>query len=132
MTSIAGLLVWLSILITYVRFHRGAKLQGIDRRALPYFAPCQPYLSYYGLFMIVVILFFAKFTVFIDGQWDTADFVTTYLVRRRRRAASRALRPAFTTHTALSHCAQPIILFPICYVGVYCHKRCGKGDWGSS
>ncbi|TNY24002.1 amino acid permease [Rhodotorula diobovata] len=98
MTSIAGLLVWLSILITYVRFHRGAKLQGIDRRALPYFAPCQPYLSYYGLFMIVVILFFAKFTVFIDGQWDTADFVTTYL---------------------------PIILFPICYVGVYCHKRWG-------
>ncbi|GAA5932163.1 hypothetical protein JCM3775_004255 [Rhodotorula graminis] len=96
MTSISGLLVWLGILITYVRFHRGAKLQGIERRALPYFAPCQPYLTYYGILMIVVILFFSKFTVFIDGQWDTADFVTTYL---------------------------PIILCPICYVGVYVYKR---------
>ncbi|KPV76808.1 uncharacterized protein RHOBADRAFT_48082 [Rhodotorula graminis WP1] len=95
MTSISGLLVWLGILITYVRFHRGAKLQGIERRALPYFAPCQPYLTYYGILMIVVILFFSKFTVFIDGQWDTADFVTTYL---------------------------PIILCPICYVGVYVYK----------
>jgi len=99
MTSISGLLVWLGILITYCRFYRGAKLQEIDRRALPYFAPCQPYLTYYGIFMIVVILFFSKFTVFIDGQWDTADFVTTYLVRPLPRVSE-----AVTHRLTLTDC----------------------------
>ncbi|BGP45246.1 hypothetical protein JCM10450v2_001063 [Rhodotorula kratochvilovae] len=95
-TSVCGLLVWLGIIATYLRFHRGAKVQGIDRRSWPYYAPCQPYLSYYALVMLVTILIFSKFSVFIDGQWSTADFITSYL---------------------------PIMLFPVCYVGAYTWKR---------
>ncbi|GAA6048096.1 hypothetical protein JCM3770_000189 [Rhodotorula araucariae] len=95
-TSVCGLLVWFGIITTYLRFHRGARQQGIDRRAWPYYAPCQPYLSYYALVMLVLILFFSKFSVFIDGQWNTADFITSYL---------------------------PIMLFPVCYAGAYTYKR---------
>jgi amino acid transporter len=37
---------WTGILWTSIRWHKGLKLQGIDRKTLPYTAPLQPYLSY--------------------------------------------------------------------------------------
>jgi len=35
MTSIAGLMTWFGISITYIRFYAGIKAQGISRRELP-------------------------------------------------------------------------------------------------
>ncbi|BGP00891.1 hypothetical protein NBRC10513v2_001015 [Rhodotorula toruloides] len=96
MTSVCGLLVWGSILIVYLRFYWGAKAQGLDRREFAYRAPFQPYLSYYALGMIVIVLIFSKYTVFLKGHWNTADFITSYL---------------------------PIALFPLTYVTVYVWKR---------
>ncbi len=46
MTAICGILSWTGILWTSIRWHKGLKLQGIDRNTLPYRAPFQPYLSY--------------------------------------------------------------------------------------
>lgn len=37
----------------------------------------------YSVSMIFLILFFANYTVFIKGHWDTASFITSYLVRSR-------------------------------------------------
>lgn len=81
--SSCGLIVWFGIGITYLRFFYGLKAQGIDRRELPYRAPLQPYLTIYSVSMIFLILFFANYTVFIKGHWDTASFITSYLVRLR-------------------------------------------------
>lgn len=36
MTSVAGLLTWVGILITYIRWDRGVRAQGIDRTIFPY------------------------------------------------------------------------------------------------
>ena len=44
-SSITGLLTWASILLSYIRFHKGLAIQGIDRDTLPYKAPFQPYAS---------------------------------------------------------------------------------------
>ncbi|GAA5876887.1 hypothetical protein JCM3774_000799 [Rhodotorula dairenensis] len=79
MCASCGLVVWFGIGITYLRFFYGLKAQGIDRKELPFRAPLQPYLTIYALTMIFLILFFANYTVFIDGQWDTASFITSYL-----------------------------------------------------
>jgi amino acid transporter len=81
MTAVAGLLIWWSICFTYLRFYGAAKVQGVDRAALPYRAPFQPYLTYYAIVMISLVLFFSKFAVFVNGHWDTADFVTSVCLR---------------------------------------------------
>lgn len=46
MTAICGIISWTCVLWTSIRWHRGLKVQGIDRSTLPYRAPFQPYLSY--------------------------------------------------------------------------------------
>jgi amino acid transporter len=46
MTAICGMISWTAILYTSLRWHKGLKVQGIDRNTLPYKAPFQPYLSY--------------------------------------------------------------------------------------
>lgn len=57
MTSIAGLMSWFGICVTYVRFHAGMKSQGMDRKSLPYVAPLQPYLGWYGVCSTLFICF---------------------------------------------------------------------------
>lgn len=77
-TAVAGLICWASINLSHIRFQAALKLQGLSRRAtLPYLAPLQPYLSYYGLFFNVLIVLTQGFTAFIP--WDTTTFFTAYV-----------------------------------------------------
>ncbi|THG94146.1 hypothetical protein EW026_g7267 [Hermanssonia centrifuga] len=92
LTAIAGLMTWFGIAVTYIRFHKGMKAQGMDRNALLYKAPFQPFLAWYAAISCIVICFFSAFAVFINHDWDTATFVTNYL---------------------------PFILFPIIYIGAH-------------
>ncbi|CRK28259.1 hypothetical protein BN1708_018342, partial [Verticillium longisporum] len=62
--------------VCHLRFQAALRIQGIDRATLPYAAPLQPYLSWFGLFFIVLILLTNGFTVFID--WSTSDFFAAY------------------------------------------------------
>ncbi|PWY84784.1 hypothetical protein BO70DRAFT_361183 [Aspergillus heteromorphus CBS 117.55] len=77
MTAICGMISWAGILWTAVRWHKGLKVQGIDRKTLPYRAPFQPYLSYYGICVCVVVIIFGGFTAFIH-TFDVSSFITTY------------------------------------------------------
>ncbi|KAF8313225.1 hypothetical protein DL93DRAFT_2081309 [Clavulina sp. PMI_390] len=79
MTSIAGLMTWFGISVTYVRFYAGLKAQGIDRNTLPFKAPLQPFLAWYAIVSTLVIGFFSGFSVFLKNNWVTATFVTNYL-----------------------------------------------------
>ncbi|TFK57378.1 amino acid permease [Heliocybe sulcata] len=79
MTSVAGLMTWFGISVTYIRFHKGFQLQGFDRSTLPYASRLQPYAAWYGAVSCVVICFFSGWSVFLKGNWDTATFVTNYL-----------------------------------------------------
>ncbi|GAA5911107.1 hypothetical protein JCM8208_000278 [Rhodotorula glutinis] len=78
MTSVCGLLTWSGIAFTYIHFHRGLKVQGIDRKLLPYRAPLQPFLAYFAFIFSCIILLFQGFAVFIKGNWDTSVFITSY------------------------------------------------------
>jgi amino acid transporter len=75
--AVAGFISWALIGLCHVRFMKALKAQGISRESLPYKAPFQPYLSYYGIFFSILILITSGFTVFID--WNTSDFFACYI-----------------------------------------------------
>lgn len=76
-TAVAGLICWGSINLCHIRFQKVLQYQGIERASLPYVAPLQPYLSYYGVFMITLIVLTQGFTAFIP--WNTTNFFTAYV-----------------------------------------------------
>ncbi|KAF7355053.1 Amino acid permease [Mycena sanguinolenta] len=101
MTSIAGLMTWFGICVTYIRFYGGMKVQGYNRKDLPFASPLQPFAAWYAMIFCIVICFFSGWAVFLKGNWDTATFVTNYL---------------------------PFILFPVLYISAKIHYwRRGKG-----
>jgi amino acid transporter len=55
MTSIAGLMTWLGICITYIRFYQAMKVQGYDRKTLPFTSRLQPFAAYYAASFIFII-----------------------------------------------------------------------------
>lgn len=89
MTAVAGLLTWFGISYTYTRFYAGMKAQGIDRKTLPFSSRLQPFAAWYATVSCLVICLFSGWSVFLRGEWNTADFVTNYL---------------------------PLVLFPILYI----------------
>jgi len=96
MTSVTGLLTWFGISFTYTRFYAGMKAQNIDRSKLPFSSSLQPYAAWYATVTCLLICFFSGWSVFLRGNWLTADFVTNYL---------------------------PLALFPILYGGAKFWKR---------
>ncbi|CAH7689730.1 amino acid permease/ SLC12A domain-containing protein [Phakopsora pachyrhizi] len=78
MTSVTGLLTWVGILITYLRFDAGVKAQSFDRSQFPYKSQLRTVGATYALVMCCLILFFNSYTVFINDHWNTADFITGY------------------------------------------------------
>ncbi|KAF5377694.1 hypothetical protein D9615_005238 [Tricholomella constricta] len=96
MTSVAGLLTWFGICVTYLRFYQGMKVQGYDRRTLPFASPLQPYAAWYAMIFCFLICFFSGWKVFLRGRWATDTFVTNYL---------------------------PLVLFPILYIGAKLYIR---------
>ncbi|KAL5488326.1 hypothetical protein ACEPAI_6434 [Sanghuangporus weigelae] len=79
MTSVAGLMTWFGISVTYIRFHAGFVAQGFDRSTLPYASKMNPFAAWYAAISCIVICFFSGWSVFLKDNWDTATFVTNYL-----------------------------------------------------
>ncbi|KAJ5553552.1 hypothetical protein N7494_002930 [Penicillium frequentans] len=77
MTAMCGMISWTGILWTSIRWNKGLKAQGIDRKTLPYRAPFQPYLSYYGMTICIIVIIFGGFGSFIHS-FNVSTFITTY------------------------------------------------------
>ncbi|KAG7404814.1 Arginine permease CAN1 [Fusarium oxysporum f. sp. rapae] len=100
-TTVAGLIGWVVIQVTYLRFFAGLKKQGYSREDLPYKSPFQPYVAWATLLMVsLVILFCGKsqlspsypprsmntlanyisgFDVFVKGHFTAQGFITCYI-----------------------------------------------------
>lgn len=76
-TSVAGFIAWAIINVCHIRFMKALSFYQIPRSSLPYVAPFQPYLSWYGLIFTVLIIITSGFEVFIE--WDTSKFFTNYI-----------------------------------------------------
>ncbi|WAO83975.1 AA-permease domain-containing protein [Fusarium falciforme] len=76
--SIAILVNWTVILITYLFFFYGCKVQGIDRNELPYRSPFQPYFSWACISLFILILITSGWQNFVHGHWNTKSFMSSY------------------------------------------------------
>ncbi|KAI1104216.1 putative amino acid permease [Jackrogersella minutella] len=80
LTTIFGLLTWISILITHIWFVRARRAQGLTKDMMPYVAPLGIWGSYGALFMCCLIALTKNFDVFV-GDWNKKypTFITGYL-----------------------------------------------------
>ncbi|KAJ5624938.1 hypothetical protein N7510_001247 [Penicillium lagena] len=74
------LINYFGTIVTYLHFYAALRKQGIDRKTLPYQGVLQPYLAWYALFGTFIMTLIIGYTVFINGEWDTTSFVTSYLM----------------------------------------------------
>lgn len=82
LTTIFGLLTWISILTTHVWFLRARKAQGLPDSAMPYVAPLGIYGTYFALGFCILIALTKNFDVFVislKGYFDYPTFITGYL-----------------------------------------------------
>ncbi|USW58099.1 Putative amino acid permease/ SLC12A domain-containing protein [Septoria linicola] len=78
-TTIAGLIGWLIICVTYLRFFYGMRAQGTDRDGLPYKSPLQPYAAWTTLVALVVVILTSGYSGFFSGRWDVSSCLTYYI-----------------------------------------------------
>lgn len=82
LTTIFGLMSWISILVTHIYWCRARKVQGLKNEALPYVAPLGIYGSYGALFVCVLVALTKNYDVFVGGDfWNEKykTFLTGYL-----------------------------------------------------
>ena len=48
LSTVAGLLAWMTLCICYLRFYAACKAQGLDRNTLPFKSRLQPYAGWVG------------------------------------------------------------------------------------
>ncbi|KAK4617767.1 Proline-specific permease [Fulvia fulva] len=78
-TTIAGLIGWAVICVTYLRFFYGLRYQGINRDRLPYKSPLQPYAAWITPLALCLVIMFSGYSVFFPGPWSTSSFLTYYI-----------------------------------------------------
>lgn len=76
----AGALIdYLVICITYINFYNACKVQGFDRRTLPYVGYFQPYCAWIGIFFVTAILLFYGYSAF--GPATVSGFFQNYTMQ---------------------------------------------------
>ncbi|KAJ4369218.1 hypothetical protein N0V83_006303 [Neocucurbitaria cava] len=68
------------ICITYLFFYRACKVQGLDRRTMPYFAYFQPYTTWIALIFLTMVVTCYGYSVFLPGQFAIDTFFTYYMM----------------------------------------------------
>ncbi|KAI1457228.1 putative amino acid permease [Annulohypoxylon moriforme] len=80
LTTIFGLLTWISILVTHIWFVRARRAQDLTNDMMPYTAPLGLWGSYGALTMCIIIALTKNYDVFV-GDWNKKypTFITGYL-----------------------------------------------------
>ncbi|KAI1090841.1 putative amino acid permease [Rostrohypoxylon terebratum] len=80
LTTIFGLMTWISILVTHIWFVRARRAQNLTNDMMPYTAPLGIWGSYGALAMCILIALTKNYDVFV-GDWNKKypTFITGYL-----------------------------------------------------
>lgn len=71
-----GIIDYIVMCVTYLRFYAACKAQGLDRRSLPYYGYFQPYAAWIALvWMVVIVLCYGYYSF---DPWDVQDFFIYY------------------------------------------------------
>ncbi|KAJ5907027.1 Proline-specific permease [Penicillium subrubescens] len=79
LSTVAGLIAWATLSFCYIRFHAALKAQGVSRDSLPWKGPFQPYAAWVGFIGSTIITLVCGFPVFLKGNWNTSDFIASYI-----------------------------------------------------
>ncbi|GAA5941053.1 hypothetical protein JCM21900_001741 [Sporobolomyces salmonicolor] len=79
LSTVAGLLAWMSLCFAYIRFHKACKVQGVSRDTFPFKGRFQPYTAWFGFCGSLIITLIQGFSVFLKGNWSASDFVASYV-----------------------------------------------------
>jgi len=79
LTALSGVITWLCIAVTYIRFRAGMKAQGIAHSSLPWKNKMSLFAAYWIILIISCVLLFSGWHVFAPGHWNTATFFGNYL-----------------------------------------------------
>lgn len=79
LSTVAGLLAWMTLCICFIRFNSARRAQGINRDDLPFKGRLQPYAAWVGAIGSGIITLVSGFSVFLKGNWSTADFIANYI-----------------------------------------------------
>ncbi|KAI6782592.1 Proline-specific permease-like protein [Emericellopsis cladophorae] len=77
-STISGYIAWIVVLITYLRFRKAMRLQGMWEQ-LPFKTPGQPYLACFVLFLICLLTLTNGFQILIPRNWDVQNFLAAYI-----------------------------------------------------
>lgn len=76
--ALCAITLWILICVSYTRFHKALKVQGIDRANLTFRSFAQPYLSYLCILFFSLVVFFNGFASFVNG-FNKSNFVASYI-----------------------------------------------------
>ncbi|WPH03973.1 Hypothetical protein R9X50_00685600 [Acrodontium crateriforme] len=79
LVTAGGLINYIVICITYIRFHSACKAQGLNRRELPYFGYFQPYGAWIALTWLILVTLIYGYTSF--KPWSTSNFFSNYTMQ---------------------------------------------------
>ncbi|PPJ56923.1 hypothetical protein CBER1_02261 [Cercospora berteroae] len=74
-----GLINYVTMCITYIRFYQACKVQGLDRKTLPYTGWLQPWCAYFGLAWMFTVCCIYGYTSYLP--WSTSTFFSNYTMQ---------------------------------------------------
>lgn len=76
-TAVAGLIAWVNISFSHIRFMRALKYHNMSREDLPFKASAMPYQAYYAFVLSLVLVFVQGFSAFYSIT--ATSFFTAYI-----------------------------------------------------
>jgi amino acid transporter len=73
-----GLINFITMCGTYLAFYKACKVQGLDRKTLPYCGYFQPYGTWIALCFEIVVVFVYGYSTFLPGAFTVEGFFTYY------------------------------------------------------
>ncbi|KAJ4364696.1 hypothetical protein N0V83_009293 [Neocucurbitaria cava] len=73
-----GVINYIVMCGTYLAFYKACKVQGLDRKTLPYCGWFQPYGTWFALCFEIVVVFVYGYSTFLPGAFTLESFFTYY------------------------------------------------------
>ncbi|QPG73185.1 hypothetical protein FOA43_000491 [Brettanomyces nanus] len=80
LVTASQMLNYLIILATYIQFRKCVNAQGISRDEFKFQGWYQPYLAWFGLFLVTCMLGAQGYYVFLPESWDVSSFLFSYIM----------------------------------------------------
>lgn len=77
LSTVAGLFAWGVLALAFIRFHQACRIQGVDRSTFPFRGVGQPYIAYFAVVAISIIIVFSGFGSLVE--WDAQSFIASYI-----------------------------------------------------